>query len=284
MRIHNTLIVNSITKLTMINLRALFRQILAQDHQRLPFPRSRNLILDIMREGRRKNIIHALFEADITNFQRLRAEQKDRSPTVTAFVSHCFCQTLGDDLAMQAYRSTFGHHLVIFDEVDLVVLIEQEMEGAQMPWTKTIRAANHLNLAAFSAAMKTVKEEPPARTQKERYIHWLMRQPGWFRRLNWMLSRHSPFFHKFSSGTVAVTSMGMFTQGRALVLPITPMTLTLSIGAIDQQWVEEAGQLVCRDRISLNLSADHDVIDGAPLMRFVDAMKKRLADPGLSGY
>jgi len=33
-----------------------------------------------------------------------------------------------------------------------------------------------------------------------------------------------------------------------------------------------------REFVHLNLSADHDIIDGAPLMRFAERFKKILAD------
>jgi pyruvate/2-oxoglutarate dehydrogenase complex dihydrolipoamide acyltransferase (E2) component len=68
----------------------------------------------------------------------------------------------------------------------------------------------------------------------------------------------------------------MHTSGSAVVVPITPMTLTLSIGSIEKKLFLEDGQVVKRDVVHLNLSADHDLIDGAPLMRFVDRFKKEL--------
>ena len=54
------------------------------------------------------------------------------------------------------------------------------------------------------------------------------------------------------------------------------MTLTLSIGAICLQPAFADGVLVEREFLQLNLSADHDIIDGAPLMRFAAALKKNL--------
>jgi pyruvate/2-oxoglutarate dehydrogenase complex dihydrolipoamide acyltransferase (E2) component len=92
----------------------------------------------------------------------------------------------------------------------------------------------------------------------------------------WLYVRGNPYRFKNHVGTVGVTSMGMHTSGSAVVVPITPMTLTLSIGSIEKKLFLEDGQVVKRDVIHLNLSADHDLIDGAPLMRFVDRFKKEL--------
>jgi pyruvate/2-oxoglutarate dehydrogenase complex dihydrolipoamide acyltransferase (E2) component len=54
------------------------------------------------------------------------------------------------------------------------------------------------------------------------------------------------------------------------------MTLTLTIGSIEKKLVLQDGHVVERDVIHLNLSVDHDIIDGAPLMRFVDRFKRIL--------
>ena len=50
----------------------------------------------------------------------------------------------------------------------------------------------------------------------------------------------------------------------------------LSIGSISTQLVLENGCPVEREIIHLNLGADHDLIDGAPLMRFAERFRKKL--------
>jgi pyruvate/2-oxoglutarate dehydrogenase complex dihydrolipoamide acyltransferase (E2) component len=70
--------------------------------------------------------------------------------------------------------------------------------------------------------------------------------------------------------------MGMYTSGAAVGVPITPMTLTLTIGTIDKKLVFRDGQAIESDVVHLNLSVDHDVIDGAPLMRFAERFRKIL--------
>jgi pyruvate/2-oxoglutarate dehydrogenase complex dihydrolipoamide acyltransferase (E2) component len=70
--------------------------------------------------------------------------------------------------------------------------------------------------------------------------------------------------------------MGMFTSGAAVVIPITPMTLTMSIGSTEKKLVLQDGQVVERDFIHLNINVDHAIIDGAPLMRFVHRFKEVL--------
>jgi pyruvate/2-oxoglutarate dehydrogenase complex dihydrolipoamide acyltransferase (E2) component len=56
------------------------------------------------------------------------------------------------------------------------------------------------------------------------------------------------------------------------------MTLTLTIGTIEKKPALQDGQLVERDVVHLVLSVDHDVVNGAPLMRFTERFKQLLRD------
>jgi len=102
--------------------------------------------------------------------------------------------------------------------------------------------------------------------------------PRFLRKAVWFVIRRNPYWFKDVAGTAAVTSMGMYTAGAAVGIPITPMTLTLTIGTIEKKPALHAGQLVDRDVLHLVLSVDHDIVDGAPLMRFAERLKQLLRD------
>jgi hypothetical protein len=100
--------------------------------------------------------------------------------------------------------------------------------------------------------------------------------PGFLRKALWFFIRRNPYWFKDLAGTAGVTSMGMYTSGAALAVPITPMTLTLTIGTMEKKPVLQDGQVMERDIVHLTLSVDHDIIDGAPLMRFAERFKQIL--------
>ena len=61
--------------------------------EKLPYPRLRNFVLDVLAEGRRKNIIQVLFEADIGGLKDRLAEHRLRTNepvTITSYVAKCF--------------------------------------------------------------------------------------------------------------------------------------------------------------------------------------------------
>jgi pyruvate/2-oxoglutarate dehydrogenase complex dihydrolipoamide acyltransferase (E2) component len=68
----------------------------------------------------------------------------------------------------------------------------------------------------------------------------------------------------------------MYTTAATLGLPITPMSLTLTVGAIEKQLVLRDGLVYEHEIVHLDISFDHDVIDGAPTMRFADRLKELL--------
>ena len=70
--------------------------------------------------------------------------------------------------------------------------------------------------------------------------------PAFLRKALWFFVRRNPYWFKDLAGTAGVTSMGMYTSGAAVGVPITPMTLTLSIGTIDRKLALQDGGLIER--------------------------------------
>jgi pyruvate/2-oxoglutarate dehydrogenase complex dihydrolipoamide acyltransferase (E2) component len=247
--------------------------------EKRPFPRLRNFILDALAEGRRKKIAHVLFEADIGGVKDRLAEHRLRTGewvTITSYIAKCFACAIADDKRMQSYRLGRSH-LIVFDDVDLTFLVEREWEGEALPVFCIVRAADRKTAHEINQELQAARETPLGTQGPMSALEMLFfLLPTVLRKSLWFFVRRNPYWFKDLAGTAAVTSMGMYTSGAAVGVPITPMTLTLTIGSIEKKLVLQDGQVVERDVIHLNLSVDHDIIDGAPLMRFVDRFKKIL--------
>jgi 2-oxoacid dehydrogenases acyltransferase (catalytic domain) len=61
---------------------------------------------------------------------------------------------------------------------------------------------------------------------------------------------------------IGISSLGMF--GRGWGIPLSPMTLMVTVGGITRRPAMERGSLVEREFLPLTLSFDHSVVDGAP--------------------
>ena len=244
-----------------------------------PFPKSRNVVLDILAEGRRKNNIQLLFEADATSMRAQlasQAAQTGQAVSITTFVVSTLASAVAAEPHMHAYRHK-GGELIMFEDVDISVMVEREVDGTLLPLPYIVRAANKKNLQTIAKELLHAKSgelyaDGPLSALEAQFFSL----PRILRKIVWYFARRDAHLFRELAGTVGVTSMGMHTVGRAVVVPITPMTLTLSIGAINAQPALTDGVVAEREFIQLNLSADHDIIDGAPLMRFAATLKKNL--------
>ena len=244
-----------------------------------PYPVLRNFILDIMAEGRRKNTIHLLFEVELSAVRQHMAhyeQQQGERLSMTAYLTKSLADALHDHRYMQAYRHGKSR-LVVFDEVDLAIMVEREVEGDLMPINIIVRNAHHKSMQQLAHELRSAKIAPIGDTGPLTALDQQFFQlPRFLRKAVWWYVRRDPQAFKQLAGTVAVTSMGMHASGPAVVFPITPMTLTLSIGASYRSVTMQNGSPVECELLQLNFSADHDIIDGAPLMRFVEHYKQVL--------
>jgi 2-oxoacid dehydrogenase/acyltransferase catalytic subunit len=247
-----------------------------------PYPKLRSFMLDLLAEGRRKNITHIVFEADIGGIKdRLTCHRarSGQSITITSYIAKCFVCAVADDKRMQSYRLGRSR-LITFDDVDLAFLVERELgEGVVLPVLCIVREADRKTAHEINQELQAARDAPLGAqgpmSAVERVFFLL---PGVLRKLFWLYVRCNPYWFKKLAGTVGIASIGMYTSGGAVGIPITPMTLTLCIGSIEKKLVMRDGQVVEREFIHLNVSVDHDIIDGAPHMRFVHRFKKVLLE------
>ncbi len=246
-----------------------------------PYPRLRNFVLDVLAEGRRKNIVHLMLEADIGGItERLAARRPGGQELVsmTSYIAKSFACAIEIDKRVQAYRLGKSR-LIAFDDVDLAFMIERQWEGASIPVFYIVRAAQRKGAPEIHRELQAARTTPLATNGPMNALETqFFLLPRFLRKAVWFVIRRNPYWFKDVAGTAAVTSLGMYASGSAAGIPITPMTLTLTIGTIEKKPALQDGQLVEREVVHLVLSVDHDVVDGAPLMRFTERFKQLLRD------
>ena len=244
-----------------------------------PFPQVRNVVLDILAEGRRKNIVHIFFDIDATALRAQianNAAESGKTASITSYVARILACSVAAEPRMHAYRHK-GRELVMFEDVDLSVMIEREVDGTLLPLPYIVRAANRKSFVEVDVELKHAKSaslyaDGPLSALEAQFFSL----PRILRKIVWYFARSDAHLFRELAGTVGITSIGMYATGRVFAVPITPMTLTLTIGAICSQPVFAHGAILERESLQLTLSADHDVIDGAPLLRFVTTLKENL--------
>lgn len=109
----------------------------------VPFPSARRAILDYLAVARRKHVVHAL--VDVTFPRRTIREHPARtgeSLSFTAYVIASLAAAVDQDRSVQAYRMG-RRRLVVFDDVDVCVLVERDAgEGRRIATPHVISEAN----------------------------------------------------------------------------------------------------------------------------------------------
>jgi pyruvate/2-oxoglutarate dehydrogenase complex dihydrolipoamide acyltransferase (E2) component len=249
-----------------------------QDYTIVPYPHSRAFVVDAAQRASRKHMIHGLVEFDVTDARaRLRAykERSGESLSFTAFVLHCIGTAVDQDRMINAYRDWRGR-LVMFEDVDINTIIEIELEGRRFPLAHVVRAANRRSVRDMHDEIRVVQARGD-RQYNDRTINllrWYARLPGPLRRLAYRVAMASPHRLKRIGGTASVTAVGMFGEGGGWGIPIPLYTLNLTLGGIATKPGIVDGRIEPREFLSVTLSFDHDIVDGAPAARFAERLKR----------
>ena len=86
---------------------------------------------------------------------------------------------------------------------------------------------------------------------------------------------------EMQGGTFTITNFGAIGGEYATPIINFPEVAILGLGAIKEKPRVVDGEVVPRKVLTLSLSIDHRVVDGAVAAQFVNAIKERLADPDL---
>ncbi len=240
-----------------------------------PFPRSRRLVMDSCEWGRKKHIIHALAEFDVTRARQLIRDYQAKTGeklSFTAFLAACVGRAVAEDRTCHAYRR--GGKLLLYADVDIATLVEHDVEGQKLATFHVIRAADKKPVRVIHEEIRTAQKESPEESAEARRWKLYLRLPGFLRRtLYWWLDRH-PETRKRLGGTVVLTAIGMAGYGAGWGVPIASNTLTVTLGGIERKPGIFEGRIEPREFLCATVSFDHDIVDGVPAARFVSHLRE----------
>lgn len=247
---------------------------------RVPFPRERRLVLDTLRLGCRKPMMHAFLEVDVTRARRRLEAHKARSGervSFTAYVLACVGRAVHAHPEVHAVRDLFGR-VVMFAAVDATAIVEVEVEGRRFALAHVLRAVHARSVRELHEELRGV--QGTGLGGKRRGTRAFLLLPAVLRRLVYRVLLASPARAKRLTGTLLVSSVGMFGAGGAGWGVSAPglHDLSLIIGSVASRFGPngEAREVLC-----LTVSANHEVVDGAPLARFAQTLVRGLESADL---
>ncbi len=247
-----------------------------------PYPLSRRLVIDSCEWGRKKHIIHALIECDVTRAREIMRAHKRRTGeglSFTAFIAACVGRAVAENRICHAYRK--GRRLVLFDNVDIGTLVEHDVEGEKLATLHVVRAADKKTFRQIHDEIRSAQKESVDSAPGAGKWKIYLRLPGFLRRLlYWWLDR-SPETRMRLAGTVVLTAVGMAASGAGWGIPIASNTLTITVGGIETKPGFIDGRIEPRQYLCITISIDHDVVDGVPAARFASRLKQIAEDAAI---
>jgi pyruvate/2-oxoglutarate dehydrogenase complex dihydrolipoamide acyltransferase (E2) component len=253
------------------------------EYRTVSFSSSRIATIDIGAASKRKHHVHALIELDVTDARRMLLERKKQQQSVSfnAWLIKCISRTVEDCRALHGVRKG-KKKVVIFEDIDISIMIEREIEGEKVPLPYVIRKTNEKDTKEIheeikAAQSQTITDEGDF-VLGEKKNEFLMKvyyaMPGFMRGIVWKKIIESPFLTKKHMGTVMITSVGMIGKINGWVLPVSIHPLSFAVGSIIKKPGVVDGKIEIREYLFITAAVDHNVIDGAPAVRALAKLTK----------
>lgn len=218
--------------------------------EKLPLSGLRGIIAERLSAGwRERPQVTLTTEADATNLvsarQQMLAETGEKI-AYDAFLVKCAARALAEHPALNTRLGPTGIELLT--EINVGVAVDTE-RGLLVP---VIHDALRLNLRAVQAQLQTLADRAHS-------------------------GRSLP--DDLAGGTFTITNLGMYEIDTLTPIINPPECAILGVGRIVSRPVGVNGQVVLRDMLSLSLSFDHRLVDGAPAARFLQRVKQWIERP-----
>ncbi|MGW8316001.1 MAG: 2-oxo acid dehydrogenase subunit E2 [Bacteroidales bacterium] len=243
-----------------------------------PLTFNRKVLIASASVTRRKNTIHCMARADVTEPRRLIREHFERTGeklSFTAHVVHCLAQVIKQHPRMNSFIR--ANRLIIMDDVTISVLIEREFEEEKIPEPVGIRQAQVKTYRQISDEMKAARNVDDNRLGGLSGSTWIRFIPAFLLRAFIRIAeRNLKMARRY--GKVAVTAVGMYSSEPVWFIPHGSGTVLLTVGSIEKREEIQGGVPEIREYLSLTGSFDHNIIDGAPAARFMNQLLETLGE------
>jgi pyruvate dehydrogenase E2 component (dihydrolipoamide acetyltransferase) len=186
-------------------------------------------------------------DADMSEVGRSRRALKDRAertiPSINDFILSACARALRDFPSLNAAFTEQGVQIYADINIGMAVALD---EGLVVP---VIRNADRLSLEALANQSRELAD----RAHKKKL-----------------------FPLDYEGGTFTVSNLGMFDVDNFVAIINPPQCAILAVGRVAPRVVPDEERVAVRSMMTMSLSADHRVVDGAIAARFLQAIKGHL--------
>lgn len=257
---------------------------MANEPAKTVFPRSRLSTIDLGKIGVRKHHIAALLEIDVTRARAgLRIANRNGRSSVSffAWLVKSVASSLGAHPTAHAVR--VGRRTVAtFPSVNVSIMVERNVDGQRVPLPLLIANADTRSVEEIEAQIALARQQDVSagtvvigdRAPLRFHLYYML--PGFLRR--WLLTRAvaNPTRMMNTMGSVVITSVGMGGRVKGWFIPKSMHPVCIGVGAVTPKAVVLNGRIEPREVLHMTILVDHDVVDGAPASRWINALVRAM--------
>lgn len=250
-----------------------------------PFSKDRQNIVLMASEGKRRHNAYALLEVDITHAREIiqkMKEEKHGDVSFTGWIIKCVGQAASEHKLLNTYR--LGRRkLVVFDDVDISMPVEREVNSKPFLMGYIVRKANEKSVNDITQEIRSIQQKPVDASLQafdDQLTPWerrLLHAPLFVKKIGLVMLRRNGIFKKEHLGTIGVTAIGMKGKFPGYVIGMGgPIATLIAIGGVIKKPGVVDGKILVRDFLHVTIHIDHDVVDGGPLARFTNRLVELL--------
>lgn len=246
------------------------------------FPKSRIATLDVCEIGKKKHHIPAFIEVDVTESRKkLKLYKKNRKASFTSWLIKVIAITIKD------FESTAGYlrgkrKLFLFTDINVSMVIEKEIDNQRVPIPLIIEKTQDKSIESITSHINVAKSKDLSNDDivlhkksnriEQLYYHF----PGFVRQLFWKYLVKNPKLSFNKMGNVAFTSLGMMGKVNGWFVPISVHPICFGISGIEKKPRVLDDKIVIREMLKMTILLDHDVVDGANMVRFISKLSANI--------
>lgn len=239
--------------------------------------RSRVATFDIFAVGLEKHHIVAMLEFDVTSSRaRLRTLRKDG---ITISFNAWLIKIIGSVLNIHKEAAAYRYNkrrLILFNDINVSVIVEKKIGDVKVPIPLVIEKVNEKTAVEITREIELAKQQELGsddivlKRDTAAYERFYYHLPGFVRRLFWKILLRLPKAAFKTMGNVAVTSVGMVGKINGWFIHKSVHPISFGVGSVLRKPVAVDDEIKIREILNMTILVDHDVIDGAPMVRFLD--------------
>ena len=238
--------------------------------------RTRIATFDVFDVALGRHHVSAMLEFDVTESRAKLRELRKKGMTVS--FNGWLIKVIGSVLQKHPDAAAWLYSkkkLIIFDDINVSMIVEKRSGETKVPIPLVIEKVNRKSAREITEEIEKAKSsvlgpddivlEKRTAAYQRLYYHL----PGFLRRLFWKLLLRSPKAAYRTMGNVSVTSPGMIGRINGWFIHRAVHPLSFGVGSILKKPVVVDNEIKSREILNMTILVDHDVIDGAPMVRFL---------------